>query len=165
MKILNTLKNNSLIFFIILLFSISISISQAETIDKNNITKSVQLSPSFKKANTVRVRSDSTRDFVQLSSSNLSKKLKKISSERLKGISTGLTGKKKVSRIINSIRGNLRPSFSKNFKDCGFGVCICTGDEDCDDLFSNECRDYSSGGSCSGSGDNTICVCYPNALK
>lgn len=106
-----------------------------------------------------------TSDLTVLPHSELAKKFKTVKDERLKGISDGPTGYQEVSRTIGVIRGGLRPTLSNNFKDCGFGVCVCTGDSDCNDLFSNECRDYSSGGSCAGSGESTICVCYPSHNK
>jgi len=67
------------------------------------------------------------------------------------------------SMNFKGIKQGLRSFKKNNYKDCDSGVCICTGDDDCDDLFSNECRDYSSGGSCAGSGASTVCICYPKA--
>jgi hypothetical protein len=95
------------------------------------------------------------------STDHLAKQLTAVDKTRLKGITTGKIARKEVSKTVKALK-KLKPvSADTNFKGCGFGICICTGDEDCNDLFTNECSEYSTGGVCTGSGDNTVCVCYP----
>lgn len=45
---------------------------------------------------------------------------------------------------------------------CAPGVCICDGDLDCNDMFSNVCRSPTTGGECY---DNGICVCFPQRFS
>lgn len=89
--------------------------------------------------------------FTSKSSRSLSKGFKSVSQSRLKRIATGRQGLSKVNRAVG-------PS---NLVGCDGGLCICTGDSDCNDLFSKECSSHSSGGACAGSGASTICYCTP----
>jgi hypothetical protein len=42
---------------------------------------------------------------------------------------------------------------------CGTSVCVCTGDRDCNELFTTICRTPTIPAYCSGSGDSTFCIC------
>jgi hypothetical protein len=44
-------------------------------------------------------------------------------------------------------------------KDCRGGWCTCTGDEDCNEMFSGVCADPSTGGICQIRGDEPKCRC------
>lgn len=62
-----------------------------------------------------------------------------------------------VSRLVS--RGGL-PGLSTRglgFKDCGFFECVCSGDRDCNDLFSSSaCSDIAY---CDETGGQVICWC------
>lgn len=40
-------------------------------------------------------------------------------------------------------------------------LCICVGDDDCNDMFSTICSDTSTGGSCTETDGETVCACTP----
>jgi hypothetical protein len=43
---------------------------------------------------------------------------------------------------------------------CGGGVCVCSGDRDCNDMFSTICRDPGTDGSCTDlGGGRVVCTC------
>ncbi|MEH6726876.1 MAG: hypothetical protein V7703_12010 [Hyphomicrobiales bacterium] len=85
------------------------------------------------------------------SNSSLIKSLNRVPKSRVKRITTGARGMRNVNRVIGSSK----------FVGCSGDLCICTGDKDCNDLFSGKCSSPSSGGSCAGSGSGTICYCTP----
>lgn len=47
-------------------------------------------------------------------------------------------------------------------KICDQDICVCTGDADCNSVFSRECRDPKTNGACSDSAGVTICFCRPS---
>jgi hypothetical protein len=87
------------------------------------------------------------------SSNSLIRSLNRVPQSRVKRITTGARGMRNVNRVIGS----------SNLVGCSGDLCICTGDKDCNDLFSGKCSSPSSGGSCAGSGSTTICYCNPKA--
>jgi len=48
---------------------------------------------------------------------------------------------------------------------CAPGICICDGDDDCNNLFSGVCRSPSTGGQCWVNGSRVVCVCHPRAVQ
>lgn len=91
--------------------------------------------------------------FAAKSSNSLAQSLNRVPKSRMKTITAGSRGMRNVKRVVGT----------SNFKGCDGNLCICTGDKDCNDLFSGECSSPSSGGSCAGSGSSTICICNPKA--
>ncbi|SOE19026.1 hypothetical protein SAMN05877838_3976 [Hoeflea halophila] len=85
------------------------------------------------------------------SSNSLIRSLNRVPRSRVKSIMAGKRGMRDVNRVIGSSK----------FIGCEGNLCICTGDKDCNDLFSGKCSSPSSGGSCAGSGSSTICYCTP----
>ncbi len=85
------------------------------------------------------------------SNSALIQSLNRVPKSRVNRITAGARGMRNVKRIVGS----------SNFVGCSGDLCICTGDKDCNDLFSGKCSSPSSGGSCAGSGSSTICYCNP----
>ncbi len=85
------------------------------------------------------------------SSKSLIRSLNRVPKSRLKHITAGARGMRDVSSVVGSSK----------FIGCEGNLCICTGDKDCNDLFSGKCKSPSSGGSCAGSGSSTICYCTP----
>lgn len=81
----------------------------------------------------------------------LSRSLRSVSRSRLNSITAGNRGRLMLGRVIGA----------NNFIGCSGDLCICTGDRDCNDLFSGQCKSPSSGGACAGSGASTICYCTP----
>lgn len=81
--------------------------------------------------------------------------------DRSKNILTGSDGDEKVFVTTDILKEYFNLPNQSNFKECGFGVCVCSGEYNCDDLFSYECNDKTTKGACSGSGENTTCMCYP----
>jgi hypothetical protein len=85
------------------------------------------------------------------SRSSLSRSFNRVSKSRINRITVGNRGKLNVSQVLRRT----------NYIGCSGTLCICTGDRDCNDLFSGQCKSPSSGGSCAGSGSGTICYCTP----
>lgn len=85
------------------------------------------------------------------SSNSLIRSLNRVPKNRVKRITTGVRGMRNVNRVVGSSK----------FIGCSGDLCICTGDKDCNELFSGKCSSPSSGGSCAGSGSGTICYCTP----
>ena len=70
----------------------------------------------------------------------------KLSADRFSGIQTG--GQAPVSVL----------AFDAD-KDCSGGWCTCTGDRDCNEMFSGVCASPSTGGICQIKGDEPKCRC------
>lgn len=79
-----------------------------------------------------------------------------ISKDRAEAIIVGAEGR---NNVLNSIT-----SHKLNYS-CSFKICSCSGDVDCNDMFSGACRSPTTNGSCSGSGSSTVCTCNPRALQ
>lgn len=50
---------------------------------------------------------------------------------------------------------------AQEFTCVGGILCICVGDDDCNDMFSTICSDTSTGGSCTEADGETVCACTP----
>lgn len=77
-----------------------------------------------------------------------------IAPERARAIDAGPSAPGLAAQAVREARNN--------FKGCSGSICICTGDDDCNDVFSNACRDASSDGKCFElPGGGVICFCTP----
>lgn len=83
---------------------------------------------------------------------NLAKRLK-LSPDRFAVIKTG-----------DQAPGPNVLAFDAN-KDCSGGWCTCTGDKDCNDMFSGVCADPSTGGVCQIRGNEPRCRCKDPARR
>ena len=79
--------------------------------------------------------------------------------DRLESIQTGRPAAIQISELHKS--GAFAGATMLNGFWCSDGACICTGNSECDDMFSTVCRDPATGGSCV-SGTMLICVCTLN---
>lgn len=85
-------------------------------------------------------------------SKELAEKLK-ISMKRANGITIG-------DQALGLFAGRL--NFGSLDWMCGGNVCICSGDDDCNDLFSGPCSDITSNGVCfEFPGGGVVCMCNP----
>lgn len=80
----------------------------------------------------------------------------KIRKDRANAILIGAQGR---NTVLNTIK-----SHTLNYS-CSFNICACSGDIDCNDMFTGACRSPTTNGSCSGSGSSTRCTCNPRALQ
>lgn len=78
----------------------------------------------------------------------------KIPKVRASSINIGQPG-------LDAIRRSFSGPFTNSYM-CRVASCSCTGDTECNKMFSGVCRDPRSGGSCTGSGSSTVCTCNPD---
>lgn len=79
-----------------------------------------------------------------------------VSTDRLATIVTGPEGKSDTIDVISA-------SVDTRFV-CvpGGNLCFCVGDADCNLMFTADCADPATGGTCVGEFPNEICTCHPN---
>lgn len=92
-----------------------------------------------------------------LSSTELARRPLAANRTNITSIATGQEGKRIVQSLVTS--GAFDKAARRNEFWCSGGACICSGDADCNDMFSTVCRSPSTGGACYG--DVPVCVCTP----
>jgi len=82
----------------------------------------------------------------------------KLPRERAAAIKVGRQGQKEV-RAHMSRSNKFAAADGQSKAVCVGGVCVCSGDKSCNDMFTTICSNSSSGGVCTG--EPPICACTP----
>ncbi len=81
-----------------------------------------------------------------------------LSKKRTNAIRIGRQGRRQVDAHLGK-SGKLVTAVDQAASICVGGVCVCSGDVSCNEMFSTVCSGESSGGACSG--EPPVCVCTP----